>query len=76
MILSLQSFQFFKLFKDIKNIEEKIIEIEVPSLDTFAVVLYCIYTGDNSKVLEIGKLNETLCQGIIKNIQCLEVIME
>ncbi|KAG4092285.1 hypothetical protein H8356DRAFT_1703851 [Neocallimastix lanati (nom. inval.)] len=76
MILSLQSFQFFKLFKEIKNNKEEIIEIEVPSLDAFAVVLYYIYTGDNSKILEIGKLDGTLCQGIINNIQSLEVIIE
>jgi len=74
MILSLQSYQFYKLFEEVKNNkEEGIIEIEVPSLKTFAVILYWIYTGDSSKLLEIAKLDESLCKGIMENIQCLEI---
>ena len=77
MILSLQSFQFFKLFNSLKNKNEgEIIEIEVPSLKTFAIILYYIYTGDSSKVLEIAKLEELLCKGIIDNIHYLEIITE
>ncbi|KAG4089790.1 hypothetical protein H8356DRAFT_1366744 [Neocallimastix lanati (nom. inval.)] len=72
--LSLQSFQFFKLFNDI-NVDNKkgIIEIEVPSLTTFSIILYWLYTGNQDKVLEFGKLDETLCKGIIENIQYLEI---
>ncbi|KAG4100510.1 hypothetical protein H8356DRAFT_1659585 [Neocallimastix lanati (nom. inval.)] len=74
--LSLQSFQFYKLFEEIRNNNEQgIIEIEVPSLKTFALVLYFLYTGDISKVLEVGKLDENLCKGIIENINCLEINM-
>jgi len=77
MFLSLQSFQFFKLFEEIKNNneEEEIIEIEVPSLNTFPVILYWLYTGNESKLLEIAKLDETLCKGIMENIQFLEINM-
>jgi len=76
MFLSLQSFQFFKLFEEIQNEkEEGIIEIEIPSLKSFAIVLYLLYTGNISKVLEIGKMDESICKGIIENIQCLEIDM-
>jgi len=76
MFLTLQSYQFFKLFEEIKeNNEQGLIEIEVPSLKTFPVVLYWIYTGDMAKLLEIAKLDETLCKGIKENIECLEINM-
>jgi len=73
--LTLQSYQFFKYFEEVKANNEQVLEIEVPSLKTFAVVLYWIYTGDKSKVLEIAKIDDTLCKGIMENIQCLEVNM-
>ncbi|KAL6611883.1 hypothetical protein LY90DRAFT_708615 [Neocallimastix californiae] len=74
MFLSLQSFQFFKLFEEAKeNNEQGIIEIEVPYLDSFAYVLYWLYTGDNSKFLEIAKLDESFCKGIMENIKLLDV---
>ena len=77
IFLSLQSFQFFKLFEEIQNNKEQgIIEIEVPSLKTFAFVLYWIYTGDISKILEIGKLDSSYCKGIMENIECLDIKME
>jgi len=76
MFLSLQSFQFFKLFEEIQNEkEEGIIEIEIPSLKSFAIVLYLLYTGNISKILEICKMDESICKGIIENIQCLEIDM-
>ncbi|KAG4089789.1 hypothetical protein H8356DRAFT_1314377 [Neocallimastix lanati (nom. inval.)] len=72
--LSLQSFQFYKLFDEVsRNKEDGVIEIEVPSLETFPVILYWLYTGDQDKVLEIGKVDETLCKGIMDNIQYLEI---
>lgn len=47
LFLSLQSFELFKLFEDLKTEkEEDVVEIEVPSLDTFANLLKWIYTGD------------------------------
>ncbi|KAG4102754.1 hypothetical protein H8356DRAFT_1649815 [Neocallimastix lanati (nom. inval.)] len=77
MFLSLQSFQFFKLFEEIEeNHEEGVIEIEIPSLKSFAIVLYYLYTGEKSKVYEIAKLDESLCKGIMENIECLEINME
>ncbi|KAG4090686.1 hypothetical protein H8356DRAFT_1430964 [Neocallimastix lanati (nom. inval.)] len=76
MFLSLQSFQFFKLFEEIKeNNEEGIIEIEIPSLKSFAIVLYYLYTGDKSKLFKIAKIDESLCKGIMENIECLEINM-
>ena len=77
MFLTLQSFQFFKLFEEInENHEEGIIEIEIPSLKSFAIVLYYLYTGDKNKVFEIARLDENLCKGIMENIECLEINME
>jgi len=74
MYLSLQSFQFFKLFDEGNcNNENGIIEIEVPSLETFPLILYWLYTGNQDKVLEIGKLDETLCNGIMDNILYLDI---
>ncbi|KAG4102760.1 hypothetical protein H8356DRAFT_1649821 [Neocallimastix lanati (nom. inval.)] len=76
IFLSLQSFQFFKLFEEVKeNNEQGTIEIEVPYLDSFAFVLYWLYTGDNSKLLEIAKLDENFCKGIMENIELLEINM-
>jgi hypothetical protein len=76
MFLSLQSFQFYKLFEEVKkNNEQGIIEIEVPSLKAFPYVLYWIYTGDISKILEVSKFDETLCQGIMETIQYFEINM-
>ncbi|KAL6591107.1 hypothetical protein U3516DRAFT_805739 [Neocallimastix sp. 'constans'] len=76
LYLSLQSYQFFKLFEEIKNDKEEdtIIEIEIPSLNTFPVILYWIYTGNLNKLLEIAKLDKFLCEGIIKNILTLDII--
>ncbi|KAG4102755.1 hypothetical protein H8356DRAFT_1032239 [Neocallimastix lanati (nom. inval.)] len=77
MFLTLQSFQFFKLFEEInENHEEGIIEIEIPSLKSFAIVLYYLYTGDKNKVFEIARLDENLCKGIMENIECLEINMD
>eukprot|EP00833_Pecoramyces_ruminatium_P002553 jgi/Orpsp1_1/1176585/evm.model.c7180000058196.1 len=74
MYLSLQSYQFFKLFEEVKNNNEQgIIEIEVPSLKTFAFILYWIYTGDKTKLFDIAKLDELFCKGIMENIQYLDV---
>eukprot|EP00833_Pecoramyces_ruminatium_P013798 jgi/Orpsp1_1/1187830/evm.model.d7180000060435.1 len=76
MFLSLHSYQFFKLFEEVKeNKDQGVIEIEVPSLKAFAFVLYYIYTGDNTKLFEIAKLNETICKGIMENIERLEINM-
>ncbi|ORX79119.1 hypothetical protein BCR32DRAFT_328254 [Anaeromyces robustus] len=76
MFLSLQSYQFFKLFEEVKkNNEQGVIEIEVPSLRAFPIVLYWIYTGDLTKLLELAKLDESLCKGIMENIECLEIQM-
>eukprot|EP00833_Pecoramyces_ruminatium_P000153 jgi/Orpsp1_1/1174185/evm.model.c7180000049192.1 len=74
MFLSLHSYQFFKLFEEIKeNNEQGVIEIEVPSLKAFAFVLYYIYTGDNAKFNEVAKLDQTYFKGVLENIECLEV---
>jgi len=85
LFLSLQSFQFFKLFEEIRNSgsskegspeqQEEVIEIEVPSLRSFAFVLYYLYTGNNAKLFEIAKLDESFCKGIMENIECLEINM-
>ncbi|ORX61109.1 hypothetical protein BCR36DRAFT_579166 [Piromyces finnis] len=76
IFLSLQSFQFYKLFEEIKkNNEQGIIEIEVPSLNAFPIVLYWIYTGNMTKLLEVAKINNSLCKGIIVTIQYLELDM-
>ncbi|KAL6611881.1 hypothetical protein LY90DRAFT_636484 [Neocallimastix californiae] len=58
-----------------ENNEEGIIEIEIPSLKSFAVVLYYLYTGDKSKLFEIAIIDENLCKGIMENIECLEINM-
>jgi len=77
MFLSLQSFQFFKLCEEIKeNNEQGVIEIEIPSLKSFAIVLYYLYTGDKAKLLKVAKMEESLCKGIMENIECLEINME
>ncbi|KAG4090680.1 hypothetical protein H8356DRAFT_1052812 [Neocallimastix lanati (nom. inval.)] len=77
MFLSLQSFQFFKLFEEVKeNNEQGVIEIEIPSLKSFAIVLYYLYTGDKAKLLKVAKMEESLCKGIMENIECLEINME
>ena len=76
VFLSLQSFQFFKLFEEVKkNNEQGIIEIEVPSLRAFPVVLYWIYSGDYAKLLDVARLDESLCQDIMETIQYLEIDM-
>ncbi|KAL6590683.1 hypothetical protein U3516DRAFT_919967 [Neocallimastix sp. 'constans'] len=74
IFLSSQSYQFFKLFEEVKTKQEQgIIEIEVPSIKAFAFVLYYMYTGDLSKLLEIAKLDESYCKGIMESIQYLEI---
>ncbi|KAG4090696.1 hypothetical protein H8356DRAFT_1712079 [Neocallimastix lanati (nom. inval.)] len=76
IFLSLHSFQFFKLFEEVKeNNEQNTLEIEVPYLESFAFILYWIYTGDNSKLLETAKLDEHFCKGTMENIELLEINM-
>ncbi|KAG4090695.1 hypothetical protein H8356DRAFT_1052847 [Neocallimastix lanati (nom. inval.)] len=74
IFLSLQSFQFFKLFEENKeNNEQEVLEIEVPSIKAFTIILYWLYTGDNSKILEIAKVDEELFKGIMEIIELLEI---
>ncbi|KAG4102752.1 hypothetical protein H8356DRAFT_1649809 [Neocallimastix lanati (nom. inval.)] len=77
MFLSLQSFQFFKIFQKIKESDEQdIFEIKVPSLNTFSYVIYYLYTGDTTKILEIAKNDEIFYKGIMENFECLEINMK
>eukprot|EP00833_Pecoramyces_ruminatium_P018559 jgi/Orpsp1_1/1192591/evm.model.d7180000094477.1 len=73
MFLSLHSYQFFKLFEEIKeeNEQDGVIEIEVPDLKAFSFVLYFIYTGDNDKFNEIAEFNKTFYKGVVENIKYL-----
>lgn len=74
LYLSLQSYQFFKLFEEINSEGEESgdkseIEIEVPSLQTFPSILHYLYTGKTTSLVNVAKMDENLCKGIIENIK-------
>ncbi|KAG4090681.1 hypothetical protein H8356DRAFT_1341283 [Neocallimastix lanati (nom. inval.)] len=43
------------------NNEQEIIEIEIPSLNSFTIILYYFYTSNNTKLFKVAKLEENLC---------------
>jgi hypothetical protein len=66
VFLSLQSFPFFKLFETIKeNNVQGTIEIKVSSLKIFTYVLYYLYTGIKTDILELSKSDENFYRAIL-----------
>ncbi|KAG4090678.1 hypothetical protein H8356DRAFT_1712056 [Neocallimastix lanati (nom. inval.)] len=74
MFLTLQSFQFFKLFNEIdESNEQGDIEINVPSLNSFVYVLHYLYTGDSTEIIDMAEADETLYKEIMEIFECLEI---